>query len=155
MSVMAMKRLNICGMKRDRESIIETINEFKAMELDESAFQNKNLSDFPTNDQRITFEKKAHNIENAIEAIEMYAPEKKGMLASLEGKKDIKRVSMMSIVKREDELTDMAKRAMDNMKKLIEDRVEIDRNQVSMQSLEPWLDLDIPMEFLIRRGLHF
>ena len=60
MSVMAMKRLNICGMKRDRESIIETINEFKAMELDESAFQNKNLSDFPTNDQRITFEKKAH-----------------------------------------------------------------------------------------------
>ena len=43
MSVMAMKRLNICGMKRDRESIIETINEFKAMELDESAFQNKNL----------------------------------------------------------------------------------------------------------------
>ncbi len=81
MSVMAMKRLNICGMKRDRESIIETINEFKAMELDESAFQNKNLSDFPTNDQRITFEKKAHNIENAIEAIEMYAPEKKGMLA--------------------------------------------------------------------------
>ena len=57
MSVMAMKRLNICGMKRDRESIIETINEFKAMELDESAFQNKNLSDFPTNDQRITFEK--------------------------------------------------------------------------------------------------
>lgn len=147
MSVMAMKRLNICGMKRDRESIIETINEFKAMELDESAFQNKNLSDFPTNDQRITFEKKAHNIENAIEAIEMYAPEKKGMLASLEGKKDIKRVSMMSIVKREDELTDMAKRAMDNMKKIIEDRVEIDRNQVSMQSLEPWLDLDIPMEF--------
>lgn len=147
MSVMAMKRLNICGMKRDRESIIETINEFKAMELDESAFQNKNLSDFPTNDQRITFEKKSHNIENAIEAIEMYAPEKKGMLASLEGKKDIKRVSMMSIVKREDELTDMAKRAMDNMKKIIEDRVEIDRNQVSMQSLEPWLDLDIPMEF--------
>lgn len=147
MSVMAMKRLNICGMKRDRESIIETINEFKAMELDESAFQNKNLSDFPTNDQRITFEKKAHNIENAIESIEMYAPEKKGMLASLEGKKDIKRVSMMSIVKREDELTDMAKRAMDNMKKIIEDRVEIDRNQVSMQSLEPWLDLDIPMEF--------
>ena len=142
MSVMAMKRLNICGMKRDRESIIETINEFKAMELDESAFQNKNLSDFPTNDQRITFEKKAHNIENAIDA-----PEKKGMLASLEGKKDIKRVSMMSIVKREDELTDMAKRAMDNMKKIIEDRVEIDRNQVSMQSLEPWLDLDIPMEF--------
>ena len=53
----------------------------------------------------------------------------------------------MSIVKREDELTDMAKRAMDNMKKIIEDRVEIDRNQVSMQSLEPWLDLDIPMEF--------
>ena len=79
--------------------------------------------------------------------VAMYASEKKGMLASLEGKKDIKRVSMMSIVKREDELTDMTKRAMDNMKKIIEDRVEIDRNQVSMQSLEPWLDLDIPMEF--------
>lgn len=147
MSVMTMKRLNICGMKRDREAIINKIHSFKAMEIDENAFQDENLESFTTSEIKMALDRKAQYIENAIEAMEMYVPEKKGMLSSLEGRKDIEKASINSVAEKENELTSVAKTAIDNMKQIIENRVEIDRNKVTIQSLEPWIDLDIPAEF--------
>lgn len=147
MSVMAMKRLNLCAMNRDRDAIVETLQAYQVLELDETFFESEELESYATNDVKIAKDRKANEIENALEAINMYAPEQKGMFAALEGKKKISKEKIRQIIANEAEVEAYAKQAINGMKQIIENRVEIDRNKVSIQSLEPWLDLDIPMEF--------
>lgn len=147
MAVLAMKRLNICGMKREQAQIIETLQASSVIEFDDSIFLENQVDTYQVNDEKVKFDRKAIQIENALEAINMYVPEKKGMLSALEGKNKINKSKLKDIVYKESELESLSKKALDNMKKIIENRVDMDRNKVTIQSLEPWLDMDIPMEF--------
>lgn len=147
MSVMAMKRLNICAMNRDKKQIIETLQAFQVLELDDTVFEKESLDSYATNEEKIANDRKANEIENALDAINMYVPEQKGMLSALEGRKKVPRAYMNQIVSQSEDIEAVAKKATGGMKKIIENRVDIDRNKVAMQALEPWLNLDIPMEF--------
>lgn len=155
MSVMAMKRLSICAMKRDEKAVIETLQASQVMELDEFFFTDEELESYATGDLKISNERQALYIENALDAIDNYAPEEKGMFSAFEGKHTMESKGLKDIANRADELGKYAKEALDGMKKIIENRVEIDRNKVEMQALEPWLELDIPMEFTHTKRVAF
>ncbi len=147
MSILAMKKINICAMKKDRVRLLETLQNFGALEIDDEIFKDLDMSRLSDSDEKIAFERKATMLENVLDVLENYNPEKKGLLSSLEGKELIGKETFQGIVKKEDDIMNKAQEILDGQKKIIENKVSIDKNKVSIEYLSPWLDLDIPFEF--------
>lgn len=155
MSVLAMKRLNMCAMKKDQQSIIEKLQLLGVMEIDSEAFKDSGLEKYNTLDEKMSYDRKAHTIDNALDALQTYVPEKKGLLASLEGKTLIGKKKFDEIVTDEKRYFKLSNEIIDAQKQIIENRVTIDRNNVSIETLEPWLSLDMPMEFTHTKRVSF
>lgn len=147
MSILAMKRLNICAMKKDQKPLVEMLQAAGVMEIDGDVFKDTQLAEISTHEDKMTFDRKVVILENALETLEAYSPEKKGMLSSLEGKALIDKADFEKTVSREKELFEIADEIIDSQKQIIENKVVIDRNNITIESLKPWLKLDIPMDF--------
>lgn len=147
MSVLAMKRLNMCAMKKDQHALVEKLQMLGVMEIDSQVFKDSGLESYNTLEEKMNYDRKAHVVDNALEALQTYVPEKKGMLASLEGKALIGKTKFDDIVASEEKYYKLATEITDTQKQIIENRVTVDRNNVFIETLEPWLSLDIPMEF--------
>lgn len=155
MSVLAMKRLNMCAMKKDQHQLIEKLQLLGVMEIDSGAFKDSGLENYNTLEEKMSYDRKAHTIDNALDALQTYVPEKKGLLASLEGKALIGKKKFDEIVTDEKRYFDLANEITNAQKQIIENRVTVDRNNVSVETLEPWLSLDMPMEFTHTRRVSF
>lgn len=155
MSVLAMKRLNMCAMKKDQHQLIEKLQLLGVMEIDSGAFKDSGLESYNTLEEKMSYDRKAHTIDNALDALQTYVPEKKGLLASLEGKALIGKKKFDEIVTDEKRYFDLANEITNAQKQIIENRVTVDRNNVSVETLEPWLSLDMPMEFTHTRRVSF
>ena len=155
MSVSAMKRLNMCAMKKDQHQLIEKLQLLGVMEIDSGAFKDSGLESYNTLEEKMSYDRKAHTIDNALDALQTYVPEKKGLLASLEGKALIGKKKFDEIVTDEKRYFDLANEITNAQKQIIENRVTVDRNNVSVETLEPWLSLDMPMEFTHTRRVSF
>ena len=147
MSVLAMKKLNICAMKKDKRALIEKLQALGVMEIDTSLYKDTPLEGFNTMEDKVNFDRKAVAIDNALNILEEYSEEKKGMLASLEGKRLIGKGDMNNVLKNEVNLFETAKEIGETVKRISESKVNMDRNKVSMEMLQPWSNLDMPMDF--------
>lgn len=87
MAVLQMQRISICALKKDRKAILEKIQSMGIMEMSQVAEDEDGFEKMDTISARQSFEKKASLSESALDILDAYAPEKKSMFASLEGKK--------------------------------------------------------------------
>ena len=86
MAVMQMQRISICALKENRKAILEKLQALGVMEIDTTVLQDEDLQKMDTSSSRQVFEKQAVMADHALEVLDTYAPEKKSMLSSLEGK---------------------------------------------------------------------
>ena len=86
MAVLQMHRISICALKKDRKAILEKLQALGIMQVDVSMLQDEDLHKMDTAKSRQVFEKQAVAADQALEVLDRYAPEKKSMLSSLEGK---------------------------------------------------------------------
>ena len=85
MAVLQMRRVNICGMKKCRKAVLERLQALGVMELSMEV-QDDDLERMDTISSRNHFEKSAQQLEQALEVLQQYVPEKKSLLSSFEGK---------------------------------------------------------------------
>ena len=148
MSVLAMKKLNICAMGDDLKPLIEKLQALGVMEIDTSLYKDMPLEGFNTMEDKINYDRKAMTVDNALNILEEYSEEKKGLLSSLEGKRLVDKKKYDKVLEDEDNLYKMAKDIAEKVKKISECKVNIDRNKVAKDLLIPWKDLDMPMDFV-------
>ena len=148
MSILAMKKLNICAMKKDKKHLIEKLQALGVMEIDTSLYKDMPLEKFNTMDEKVGFDRKAVAVDNALDILDEYSGEKKGLMASFEGKRLVDKDDFTKVIKDEKELSEIAKDISEKVKKIAECRVNIDRNKVSIEMLQPWVNLDMPMDFV-------
>ena len=98
MAVLQMQRISICALKRDRKAILENLQSMGVMEMNQVAGEDDGFEKMDTQNARVGFEKKAQLSENALAILEAYAPQKKSLLSSLEGKALIGHKKFDSIV---------------------------------------------------------
>lgn len=147
MAVLQMQRISICALKKDRKAILEQIQRLGVMEIDPDAGKETELERMDTLSARTGFEKMAALAEQALEVLQRYVPEKVSIFASLEGKKLT-----------DDGIYDKGARFAEYYSKVARQLVGLDKEiaelkasnaklESQIEGLQPWMELDIPMNF--------
>ena len=144
MAVVQMSKLAICAMKDRRKEILETIQSMGVMQiiqLDDCEGTQK----MDTLQSRMTFDKNAQLTANAVEILDHYVPEKKGLLASLNGK-DIRNISEEKRMAREQSrIMETANRILGYERAIAEDRAGIVKCEAKIEALVPWKSVDVAL----------
>nr|WP_288723749.1 V-type ATP synthase subunit I [uncultured Sellimonas sp.] len=147
MSVLQMQRISICAMKKDRKAILEELQRLGVMEIETSRMPSEGLEKMDTLEDRQKFEKQASILDQALDVLQEYAPEKTSMLSSLEGKKLVERKIYQDVVSNRESILDTAQHILLMKKKEAEGKAEIVKLLAQKEALLPWLSLSVPMDY--------
>ena len=148
MAVLEMQRIGICAMKKDRKKLLELLQQKGVVEIDAHVEEDEVFKKMDTSSSRNIFEKNAQAAERALEILQEYVPEKKGMLASLEGKALVDARSYDSVIKRQDAIMSKARQLVSLSRQIAENKANIQKRENQIEALEPWKNLDVPMNFM-------
>ena len=147
MAVLQMQRFSICAMKKNRKAILEELQALGIMEIDTSIVEDAALRKANTLEVRQGFDKKAVQIDHALEILQEYAPEKTSMFSSLEGRALVEKSEYDQITEGKDKVLESANELLTLKKQLTENKAKAVKVENQIESLEPWLSLDIPMGY--------
>ena len=147
MAVLPMKKVNICALKKDRKSVLETLQRLGLVEVSDL---DKNSTDFKTIDtfnMRSVFDKNKFIAQNALEILEKYLPEEKVFLSSIRGQNDISKENYYIFANETEEIMRVANEIV-RLSKLIDyENAEVVRLHAQIDALSDWKPLDVPMNF--------
>ena len=82
MSVLQMQRISICALKKDRKAILEELQELGVLEIETSKVTADGLDRPDTAEEKQRSEKQALMLDQALDVLQEYAPEKTSIFAS-------------------------------------------------------------------------
>ncbi len=147
MAVLQMQRVSICALKKDRKAILEKLQSLGILEINHIVDNDETFEKMDTVNARQSFEKKAQLADQALDVLDTYVPEKKSMLSSFEGKKLVDTESFRKAVSGKEAIIDKANTLTACNKKIAEGKAEILKFENQIESLTPWLSLDVPMDY--------
>lgn len=148
MAVLAMKKVNICALKKDRKAVLETLQRLGMVEIsDLCEAQQSGLRKIDTFSMRSIFDKSKVIAQNALEVLEKYEPEEKPFLSSICGKDEISKRNYYIFANEAEEIMRVANEIL-RLSKVIDDKTaEIVRLNARIEALSDWKLLDVPMKF--------
>lgn len=147
MAVLQMQRMSICALKKDRKAILERLQSMGVMEINHILEEDEDFQCMDTANARSSFEKAAAAADQALELLQQYAPVKQSMLSSLAGKDLVDREKYDSILQAKDQLMKVAGKIRALDKERAEKKAHILKIENSIESLTPWLPLDVRLSF--------
>lgn len=147
MAVLQMQKVSICALKKERKAVLEYLQSIGIMEMVQEFEEDEDFKMMDTVGERVGFEKAANIADQALEILQRYVPQKQSMLSSLEGKELIESKDFKKAIARKEEIYSVANRIVTQNKEIAEHQANIQRIENSMESIRPWLSLDIPMSF--------
>lgn len=145
MAVLQMQRVSICALKKDRKKILEKIQSLGIMEMNQIAGDEEGFEKMDTVNARQSFEKTAHLTETALQILDEYAPQKTSMLAGLAGKALVSREEFDEAAAKKKQVISDANALIAKHKEITEKKANILKLENQIESLRPWLSLDVPM----------
>lgn len=147
MAVLQMQRVSICALKKDRKAILETLQSMGVVEINHIIEDDADFEKMDTMNARQSFEKRAQLSDQALEVLGSYVPEKSSMLSSLEGKKLVESEQIQKAAANKEAIIAKANVLAARNKEIAENKANILKIQNQMESLTPWLSLDVPMNY--------
>lgn len=147
MAVQKMQRMSICALKKDRKAILERLQGMGILEISPVLEEDGAFQKMDTSGKRREFEQAASLLDQSIQILEQYAPEKKSLFASLEGKMPITSAEEEEVKSKLDEILKTAEKIKAQDRRLGEEKAEVIRLENQAESLSLWLDLDVPMGY--------
>ncbi|MEE1086438.1 MAG: V-type ATP synthase subunit I [Schaedlerella sp.] len=145
MAVLQMQRISICALKKNRKAILETVQNLGVMEVNQIIEEDADFHKMDTTNARISFDKAAALADKALEILQIYAPVKAGLFASLAGKPLVDKDTYKNAAANQDKLMKTAARIQALDKERADQKAEILKLENSIESLKPWLSLGVPM----------
>lgn len=147
MAVLQMQRISICALKKNRKAILEKLQSMGVMEVSQFLEEDEGFQRMDTANARSSFEKAASSVDRALDILQIYAPEKKSMLSSLAGKDLIEQERYRQIIGEKESLLRTANEIQSLDRERAEQKSEILKLENSIESLTPWLPLEVPMDY--------
>ena len=145
MAVLQMQKLSICALKKNRKAILELLQAAGVVEITKPAEED---SDFKRSDTMLSkqvFDKNVQTADQALLILQEYVPEKKSLLSSLEGKALAEAEKFRGVRDNAEKVLEDAKQILALNKKIAEDKAAITKLEAQIESLIPWMSLDVPM----------
>ena len=147
MAVVEMQKISICAHRSNRKAILETLQSLGMMQIVTDDLDDPELLKMDTADARARFEKNADLADQALSILDMYVPEKSGLLSSFAGKTLIERKTYDRIIDTQTDIMGEAREIIRNEKAISECKGNILRDENQIEALVPWMKLDVPMSF--------
>ena len=147
MAIVQMQRINICALKKNRKAILERLQELGAMEIDIQLEDDSLCEKQDVAGSRALFERRAQTADQALAILNVYAPEKKGMLDSLAGKPLVEKELFEKAAANQDQYMATASRIVTLDKQIAESKAAVLKIQNQVEALTPWLSLTVPVNY--------
>ncbi len=147
MAVLRMRRLGICARKKDRKQILELLQRRGVVDIDTDAAEDEVFQKADTSKARAGFEREIQLAEHALEILQQYVPEQKGMFSSLEGKEQVSLDSLRQMERTHKAVMEKARRLDALSREIADGETEKKKLENERESLEPWKTLGVPMDF--------
>lgn len=145
MAVMPMQRIGIYALKSRRKPILELIQRRGVVEVHAEKAEDAVFRQTDTAPAKARFENNTSTLQAALEALDKLEPEKKSLLAPLEGRTPIPLSRYEETAGAAGKTLRAASRVNALWKKCADDRAEILRLEAQIRMLEPWSRLDVSM----------
>lgn len=140
-----MKKVRIVALREDRKRLLEHIQDSALIQVRKVDKSEKGFSKVNVTSQMKIFEKNVTLCENSLSILDEYAREKKGLLSSFAGRKEIDPDEIGEIASNSGEVINVCRQIIDCNRTIIENSAEIVRINTSLAQLEVWQNLDIPI----------
>ncbi len=147
MAVLAMKKISICGLKKDRKAIMEKIQREGVIEVQDFVAEDEIFSKQPMPISNSEFERNIHDAEAALDVLNTYNLEKSGLLASFKGRDVIEIEKYDNFKNNYTKVASTISKILSLAKEVAEKKAEIVKNKQQIEMLVPWEELDIPFNF--------
>ncbi len=147
MAVVPMQRINICALKKDRKQILEALQRKGVIEICDVMKEGKVFHKDDVSDTASQLTKNIQTGQKALQVLDEYAPEKKPFLAFLNGRQEVTIEEYDLFRKIHPSASRIVKRLVTLDKMIQSDRAEITKNKLLLEAMEPWVSLDVPMDF--------
>ena len=147
MAVVPMKKVLICGLKKDRKQILELLQRQGAVEITSGLEEDSIFRKTDVSSSKTVFERNAAVAEQALSVLAEYAPEKKGLLAGFEGRETLSLEEYESSAGKHDEIMKTAYRLQELEKEIAENKGMIPKLEQQIDALEPWKNFDLPLDY--------
>ncbi len=145
MAVMPMQRIGIYALKSRRKPILELVQRRGVVEIHAEKAEDAVFRQTDTAPAKARFENNTSTLQAALEALDKLEPEKKSLLAPLEGRTPIPLSRYEETAGAAGKTLRAASRVNALWKKCADDRAEILRLEAQIRMLEPWSRLDVSM----------
>lgn len=145
MAKLSMKKIEIIALLKDRKKIIERLQRREYVEF--SDCQDEAFVKINTASNVAQFDKAINAAVEAKDILNEFAPKKKSLLSSLNGRRGLEPDEFGKYVDQTDNYLKNCYSLINFKKNIIENRAAIIRTQTLMDALRIWLDLDISMQF--------
>ena len=143
--IVKMSKITLLGLEDQRESLIHSLMEIGAVEI--NAADEKEYKDIAQNpviqDEILTIEANITDIRTALESLNKYCPEKKGLFQS---RREITKSEFEQVTECKDKVWEEVKRIKEQEEQLIQLKAEENRLNNTYLSLLPWGELPVPIE---------
>ncbi len=147
MAVVPMKKVLICGLKKDRKQILEFLQRQEALEISNVLEEDSVFKKTDVTSSRTVFERNAQVVEQALAVLNKYAPEKKGLLAAFEGRAEMSLEEYENHAEMHEGVMKTAYRLQELEKEIAENLGTIPKLEQQITALEPWKDFDLPLDY--------
>lgn len=147
LAILKMKSIYVYALKNQRKPILEYLQrrgvvEITDLELEDSIFEKES-----TSSQQNSYLKSASAAASALEILHTYYKEKKGLLSSLDGRKPISKEDYYKFVSNAGEIMRVVYDIVALNKQIIECRADVIKHNAAIETLKPWKNLDLPLNF--------
>lgn len=141
-----MKKVKIIALREDRKRLLEHIQDSALIQVTKVEKPKKGFSKIDVTPQMKIFERNVTLCENALIILDEYSREKKGLLSSFEGRKEVDPDEIGAIASKSGEVIEICRRISELNKTIAENSAELIRIDTSLSQLEVWQKLDIPID---------
>ena len=145
MAKMKMKSVRIIALKKDRKRILEHLQDSELVHIRQMEEAEGGFERTDTTAQIRQFEKNKMLTEQALKILDKDFPEKKGLLSSFKGRREIEADDIGKIAASSVKVIGVCTKVCDLEKQRADIAAERVRIKTQTAQLEPWKDLDIPM----------
>ncbi|HZK34452.1 MAG TPA: V-type ATP synthase subunit I, partial [Bacillota bacterium] len=158
MAIVRMKKLTLIGLEEEKNTLLKAIQELGSVEIQdiseltqedmpmpETEADSDQSSDIEGND----IEEKLFQVNSAIELLEKYSSEKKGMFSS---RPLVNLDEFNEVLSREQELLSLANDCTKLQDRLNANRARRGNIRATIDQISPWYKLDLPFESIGRTG---
>lgn len=140
-----MKSVRIIALKKDRKRILEHLQNSSLVEVKHNEVPHEGFERVDTASQLQRFERNNQLLTQALKILDKISPEKKSMLDSFKGKREIEPEDLGSIAAGSPRVISICSKICDLEKQKSDYMAERIRLKALSAQLEPWGSLDIPL----------